>query len=89
MKDSDIDVQDMHTKSVTLWRFRIENDDWWQIYDDNSTSHDVCRMHFDYPDGHDTWIYEGQVSVPKNASNDEKQAAYLKFIDNIRKGLDG
>lgn len=86
---SDMDVQDIHTIPTTLWRFRIGESDWWQIYDNNKTFQDVCRMHFDYPDGHDTWVYEGQVSVRANATNEEKQATYLKYIEDRIKGLDG
>lgn len=84
-----VEVQDVHIKSVTLWRFRVNDNDWWQIYDDNTTCNDVCRMHFNYPDGHDTWLYEGAVTVPPNASNEEKQYAYLKYITNIINGMDG
>lgn len=86
---NDLDVRDVYTESVTLWRFMIDKYDWWQIYDDNSAYHQVCRLSYDDDSGEDVWRPEGYVSIPKASNNEEKQKAYLNYISNRIKGLDG
>lgn len=86
---NDVDVHDLYTESVTLWRFRVDNDEWWQFYDNNKSLHQASKLIYDDDSGEDVWKPEGYVHIPTNASNEEKQAAYLKFIDNLKKGLDG
>jgi hypothetical protein len=79
--------QKYEQETVTLHRLRFGSDDWWQFYDDGSTSHQVCRMLFDGQpgciDGHDVWVHDGYVEVPSSANDEEKFNCYAGYIAEI------
>lgn len=78
-----IQISDKHSESVTLRRYRV-NDAWWQFYDNNSTSHQVCKLEYDfYGSGEDVWVHEGYVDVPSSPSDTEREEAYIRFLTSL------
>ncbi len=83
-----IEVDEVHSKSVTLRRYRV-NGSWFQFYDDNSSWHQVTKLEHDFEgSGEDVWVHAGYVDVPTHPTDDEREDSYYRFLSLLHNGED-
>ncbi len=76
------------SRTVILTRMRFGKDDWWQFYDEGEKGHQVCRMEWDGIPGHDVWVPDGWVDVPRTATDEERDELYRQYVEKIYNGID-
>ena len=85
--DTLITPSEVRSIEVVLTQMKFGKDDWWQFHDVGEKSHQATRMEYDVY-GHDVWFHDGYVEVPRDATDDERDALYVQYVEKVYNNID-